>query len=93
MDSPVTTIPVQMQPEPVPVVTEPVNASPTAAETRKQLNALLDGMTPEEIQAMHRIALEKQSESRFAASETLAPIQAASTPFDSSPKPDDGVAN
>ena len=51
--------PVQILPESTPVATVPVNVSPTAEEARKQLDALLDGMTPEEIQTIHRMALRR----------------------------------
>jgi hypothetical protein len=54
--------PVQIQPESKPVDAEPPAQRTTlpsnADEARAQLNALLDGMTAEEIQAIHRMALD-----------------------------------
>ena len=88
--------PVQILPESTPVATEPVNVSPTAEEARKQLDALLDGMTPEEIQTMHRMALDTSArgttqvtqpgERETSASGDLAlqaPIQTESPTFES----------
>ena len=91
---PVST-PVQMPPESTSVATEPVIASPTPEEARQHLHALLDEMSAEDIQAMHRIALEKRSESQSTASETSAPMKPESTSVagdDSPPGPDDGSA-
>jgi len=86
---------VQVQPEPTPVATdEPVSALPTPEEARKQLHDLLDVMSPEEIQAMHRIALERKSKIQTVTSEPPTPIEPESTPVvldESPPGPDEGV--
>ena len=83
---PVST-PVQTPIESTPVDVDPaeqqINVSPAPDDARKQLNDLLDGMTPEEIQALHRIVLEKQSASQSAASEPPAPIPPESPSVDS----------
>jgi len=94
--APVTT-PVQPQPGSTPVDPAPlaqaISVPPTSEEARAQLNALLDSMTAEEIQSIHRIALEKRSESQATPGETPAPVQPESTPVDTPPGPDDESAN